>query len=232
VSEQLHAALALAALGYAAFPCRDEPDDKRPLTPNGFKDATTDEVVIRAAWHKRANAGVGIRTGKLTDGRYLVVLDVDGDKGSDSLAELEREYGELPATVSATTWRGQHYYFHCHHRTIPSPRPHGFGNGWRGCHQPVRSGGHCAGHQAAGCGRAVQEPTSTNAWPVTSNFRDTAPMGDGGRSRTLTAPPDTDTRAPARDQPGSDSSTPSRASTPLARASAPASAAVPASTAE
>ncbi len=116
MSEQLHAALALAALGYAAFPCRDEPDDKRPLTPNGFKDATTDEVVIRAAWHKRANAGVGIRTGKLTDGRYLVVLDVDGDKGSDSLAELEREYGELPATVSATTWRGQHYYF-------LSPRP-------------------------------------------------------------------------------------------------------------
>ena len=128
MSEQLDAALTLAGLGYALFPChtiqgefcscgkraddrRDHAPGKHPRTPHGFKDATTDCAVIREWWRKWPNAAVAVRTGKWENGGYLVVLDVDGDEGSDSLAELETEHGELPSTVTATTRRGQHYYF-------------------------------------------------------------------------------------------------------------------------
>ena len=52
----------------------------------------------------------------------------------------------------------------------------------------------------------------------------------GGRSRTVTSPPATDTRPRARDQPGRAARAAARASPPPASASAPASAAFPAST--
>lgn len=42
----------------------------------------------------------------------LLVLDVDGDEGADSLHELEHRHGELPATVEALTGGGgRHIYF-------------------------------------------------------------------------------------------------------------------------
>jgi len=89
--------------GWAVFPVGR---DKRPLTPNGLKDATTDRGQI-ARWRSLRPAGIAIRTG---DG--LVVLDVDGEEGADSLREREREYGDLPHTVRAITpGGGEHHYF-------------------------------------------------------------------------------------------------------------------------
>ncbi len=93
-----------AAAGRPVFPCRG----KVPLTGNGFHDATTDPAAIKAMF-RAPDAAVAICTGKASG---LVVLDVDGDDGAESLRQLERERGELPRTASVKTPRGgQHFYF-------------------------------------------------------------------------------------------------------------------------
>lgn len=83
---------------------------KHPRTPRGLKDATTDESQIRSWWQRWPSANVGIATGADSGN---VVLDVDPRHGGDeSLAELEREHGALPATVEVHTGGGgRHLYF-------------------------------------------------------------------------------------------------------------------------
>jgi hypothetical protein len=101
--QTLEAALRYAQHGWAIFPCR--PRLKVPATAHGLLDATTDLGLIAAWWEQQPDANVGVVTGR-TSG--LVVLDVDGDTGIDSLRNLER----LPATASVTTPRGGlHLYF-------------------------------------------------------------------------------------------------------------------------
>ena len=107
-----HAPLAGAALSYArrgvpVFPC--EPGGKRPLTPNGFWDATTDAPRVRAWWGRWPSANVGVPTGEKSG---LLVLDVDPrDGGRASLAALEREHGPLPRTARARTGGGGAHVF-------------------------------------------------------------------------------------------------------------------------
>ena len=44
--------------------------------------------------------------------RGLIVLDVDGEDGAESLHQLERQHGELPETARCVTGSGgAHYYF-------------------------------------------------------------------------------------------------------------------------
>ena len=45
----LEAALQYAGQGWPVFPCRPWPS-KAPLVTHGFKDASTDEAVIRGWW--------------------------------------------------------------------------------------------------------------------------------------------------------------------------------------
>ncbi|NLE75621.1 MAG: hypothetical protein GX605_02565, partial [Chloroflexi bacterium] len=97
----LAAALAYAARGWAVFPCK--PRGKEPLTPHGCKDATTDAARVRAWWAKWPRANVGIACGP----SGLVVLDVDGDAGRASWAQL----GQSGQTPTATTGKGQHLYY-------------------------------------------------------------------------------------------------------------------------
>jgi len=96
------AALEYAAAGWRVFPCAA----KVPRTRNGCKDATADPAVITGWWDMWPGADIGVATG---DG--LLVLDVDGEPGADTLHELERAHGELPATAHAITGGGEHYYF-------------------------------------------------------------------------------------------------------------------------
>jgi hypothetical protein len=100
-------ALALARRGRLVLPCT--PRGKRPLLAHGLLDASTDPRVI-ARWFERwPAANLAVRTGRES---RLVVLDVDGEAGIESLRELERDLGELPATASVCTPRGgQHFYF-------------------------------------------------------------------------------------------------------------------------
>jgi hypothetical protein len=93
--------------GWHVFPV--QPRGKKPVTPHGLLDATVDVARITAFWQSHPQHNVAIRCG-VTSG--IVVLDVDGDEGLQSLRALERKYGKLPKTLSVVTPRGgQHFYF-------------------------------------------------------------------------------------------------------------------------
>ena len=98
-SDLLATALGYAAAGYSVFPV----NGKRPLTESGFKDATTDQDLIRQWWKAWPEAGIALPTG---DG--LLVLDIDDPA---ALEMLEAEHGSLPPTVEVVTPRpGRHLY--------------------------------------------------------------------------------------------------------------------------
>lgn len=101
-------ALTLAGLGWPVFPL--QPDGKKPLTPNGFKDATTSVYKIRQWWERHPNANVGVATGRSSG---LAVTDVDvknGAKGRESLASIKG----MPPTLTVTTPSGGwHLYYLC-----------------------------------------------------------------------------------------------------------------------
>jgi hypothetical protein len=70
VASMLDAALHYATiLRIPVFPCN--PDDKRPFTLHGFKDASREEEQIRAWWARFPEAMIGIPTGETSGGaRY------------------------------------------------------------------------------------------------------------------------------------------------------------------
>src|SRR5579884_4166375 len=122
---RLRVALALASRGRPVLPvywvsggrCAcGHPDCHSPgkhpipyLVPNGVKHATTSLIVIRAWWSYAPLANPALATGDVSG---ITVLDVDRDKGGyHSLAELEREHGELPKTQRVVTGSGEHLYF-------------------------------------------------------------------------------------------------------------------------
>ena len=103
----LKAALAYAGRGLHVFPC--EPGAKRPLTRNGYWDATTDRRTIERWWERWTTANVGLPTGKESG---IVVLDVDvEDGGLESLARLEREGAPVPKTARTRTGGGGIHFF-------------------------------------------------------------------------------------------------------------------------
>ena len=105
----LDAAVAYARSGLPVFPCKR---DKKPLTSNGFKDATCDVGQISMWWEDSPQASIGMPTGT-TSGR--VVIDIDPRHGGDkSLEDLQAKYGPLPNTLqSKTGGGGRHLFFWC-----------------------------------------------------------------------------------------------------------------------
>jgi len=82
---------------------------KHPRTRNGSKDASRDPAVIREWWRRWPDANVGIATGPESG---LLVLDVDGVQGEQSLIDLARRGFTLPDGYSVRTGSGgQHHYF-------------------------------------------------------------------------------------------------------------------------
>jgi hypothetical protein len=88
-------ALAYAAGGWPVFPCRPDADPcpapdrcqcKAPVTPSGFKDATTDPGMIRNWWRRWPDANVAIATGQPGPD----VLDVDVKPGGSGYAALNK----------------------------------------------------------------------------------------------------------------------------------------------
>lgn len=77
---------------------------------NGWQELPpADEETIRRWWRQWPDSNLGIATGAKSG---FVVLDVDGDEGEASLAELENRYGRLPATVEQISGsRGRHLLF-------------------------------------------------------------------------------------------------------------------------
>lgn len=80
------------------------------LVPQGLKQATTDEEVIRRWWKAYPDANVGIVTGRCSG---IWVIDVDTvHEGDLSLEALLQEHGNLPKTPhSLTGGGGDHYLF-------------------------------------------------------------------------------------------------------------------------
>lgn len=106
-SRLLRGAILYARRGIPVFPC--EPGGKRPLTANGFWEATTDERELARWWRRWPRANVAIPTGRSSG---LLVLDVDAGEGLQSVAELELSRGQPPKTAKASTGGGgEHLYF-------------------------------------------------------------------------------------------------------------------------
>jgi hypothetical protein len=102
-------ALKLARKGIPVFPCVNRPGtnaDKRPLTPHGFKDASTDGATVHGWWSQWPDALIGVPTGI-----KFVVVDLDLQ-----YVEAQRWYDEnrprLPLTrTHATRSGGKHLLY-------------------------------------------------------------------------------------------------------------------------
>lgn len=99
-----------AALEYArndipVFPV--EVGGKRPVTPHGFKDRTTDIDQINAWWgHADYNLAL------VPDDLGCYVIDIDGSIGAATWAKLCAENGGAPKTITIKTpGGGWHLYF-------------------------------------------------------------------------------------------------------------------------
>ncbi len=118
----LAAALAYAARGWHVFPCVQ--GGKTPLTPHGFKDATTNPAIIRAWWDKTPQANVAISCGPSN----LIVIDLDVKNGVDGRESWKYFCEELrhpvPVTTSVRTPSGgEHLYFTGHAKSQVGFRP-------------------------------------------------------------------------------------------------------------
>ncbi len=100
---ELAALIVAQCLGLPVFPLI--PRDKKPLSPNGFKDATTHPEQIARWWTTWPDANIGMPTGSASG---VFVLDVDG---ADGAAALAANFPPLPPTVTVETGKGLHYWF-------------------------------------------------------------------------------------------------------------------------
>lgn len=77
---------------------------KHPRTRNGLKDASKDYAQISRWWGMWPDANIGVVTGKASG---IVVIDVDGERGEESIKNLQDEfYGPLPETWEQLTGGG------------------------------------------------------------------------------------------------------------------------------
>jgi hypothetical protein len=106
-TENLESVLALASKGWKLFP--QHSGTKHPTIRKGWNTKATDETKQLTEWFTASpDANVGVKTGKVSN---LMVLDVDGETGKESLRTLEEKYGAFPATLQSMTGRGQHLFF-------------------------------------------------------------------------------------------------------------------------
>ena len=99
----------LRELGLSVFPL--QPRSKKPAEE--WKKYQTEHATPAqcAAWETayRYNPyNIGIATGKISG---CFVLDIDGEQGERTLAELTAKHGDLPNTPTVKTGKGRHYYF-------------------------------------------------------------------------------------------------------------------------
>lgn len=117
--DRIRAALWFAGHGFGIFPvwstsngqcrCPAGPTctspGKHPITPNGFKDATTDERKIRTFLAAGSQPNYG-----MVPPEGVFVWDVDTDEERARLASLEAAHGPLPPTLRDDTGNGQHLF--------------------------------------------------------------------------------------------------------------------------
>jgi putative DNA primase/helicase len=104
-NRKMAAALDYAANGIPVFPCRPT---KKPLTTNGFKDATTNERQIQEWWNKWPSAMIGMPTGPAS-GIVVIDIDVKPDEGIDG-HEFLPNWKTLSPAIAETPSGGHHLY--------------------------------------------------------------------------------------------------------------------------
>ena len=122
MNELKEAALNYAKMGLAVFPLVEK--DKKPLTSNGFLNATTDPEIIENWWTKHPLANIGIATGKKSNGLVAIDMDVDKEKGKDGFHVFEDWCKEnvliLPDSWLSITGRGGYHLFYKSDFAVPS----------------------------------------------------------------------------------------------------------------
>lgn len=106
----LDGALRLASANILVFPCRNAPGEdehKAPLTPRGFKDATTDRRQIEDWWRRHPDALIGMPTGAVNG---IAVLDLDKKNDKDGFAAAP-DWKRLSNQIAMTGGGGAHIYF-------------------------------------------------------------------------------------------------------------------------
>ena len=105
------AALWYAQAGLPVFPCK--PDSKRPATPHGFKDATTNRDQVETWWAQNPAYNIAAPTGILFD-----VLDIDNPLTGWPHVSRELQTGSIPPPFLAVhTPRCFHLYLPPTHDT-------------------------------------------------------------------------------------------------------------------
>ena len=107
-ADSLDAALALVELGLSLIPLK--PRGKVPAIGSwmAYQAARADAETIERWWTDNPSANIGVVTGDVSN---LLVLDVDGDQGHETLAMLEAAHGLIPKTWRSRTGKGSHIWF-------------------------------------------------------------------------------------------------------------------------
>lgn len=120
-SPALLAALSLAEIGIASFPCGPS---KAPACPGGFKRATSDPASVRALFHQSPGELVGVPTGSVNG---FDVLDGDLTKHDVAATWLTENQGRIPPTRTHRTRSGGVHIFFQHESGLrcwaARPRP-------------------------------------------------------------------------------------------------------------
>lgn len=108
----------LVDAGFPIFPCNAK--TKSPLTPQGFKDASTDPLQIRRWIRNFPDCLWAVPTGTTT-GLYVLDVDVDPDRGIDGFMTLSDSGITISeGTPFHTTRRGGKHYFFKHQSGLKS----------------------------------------------------------------------------------------------------------------
>lgn len=96
MSSFLDAALEYAKAGLPVIPL--VPRNKMPRLRGWREQATTAVDTLRAWWGEQPDSNIGLA---VPPGHVVLDVDVHEADGNAALAELEREHGALPETVTA-----------------------------------------------------------------------------------------------------------------------------------
>ena len=111
MSEMLYFAKQYAAAGLAVLPLKA---DKTPCTAHGVKDASRDEAVIDNWWRQWPSANIGIATGMVSGGIFVIDQDEkNGEHGKEVFEEwLNKKHQVCGSTwISRTASGGRHTFF-------------------------------------------------------------------------------------------------------------------------
>jgi len=122
MNELRDAALHYAEMGLAVFPL--VPKDKKPLTQNGFHDASTNAEQIEKWWKAHPNANIGIATGNLSGGLVAIDMDISKEENKDGYHSFTKWCDEnfliLPDSWLSITGRGGYHLLYKSLFPVPS----------------------------------------------------------------------------------------------------------------